>query len=640
MASQVSPGVVIRERDLSTGVITGVSTLRAGIASTFTKGPVGKIVNIGTERELISTFGAPDESNSADWLVASEYLRYGGQLAVIRAATGVLNAASEGGGVLIGSVEDYEAGAGSSKKFVARDAGAYGNNLRVVIVDKVADKKLTKAGHGFDSTAIGTNISDGVTNHVITVIIDDNTLGVKEGSSTAVAGNGITAVADFTASDYNALPIASTGLTYKDIGPRPGTSAYASERYLSADEVHVAVVDESTNTIVERLLYLSKLSDGKSPEGSSTYWKDYVNEFSGFIYASALAAGDVTSSGEDPGDTASSYGATAAAPEIFAYILSTAGGALSGGLDDYAYTAGEIQTAYTLFQDTESTTIDFILMGGSMGSEADTLSKAGAVAAVANARKDCIAFISPYNGNQVATSGGSALTPALQLANTIDFFSSIGSSSYVVKDSGIKYVYDRFSDKYRYIGCNGDIAGLCVSTSAISDDWISPAGTSRGGLQNVVKLAFNPNKAARDDLYTAAINPVVAFPGSGPVLFGDKTALASPSAFDRINVRRLFLNIEKRARGLAEGVLFEQNDSITRSGFNAALSGYLSEIQARRGVTDYLVVCDDSNNTGEVIDRNEFVAEIFVKPTRSINYVTVTVTATKSGVSFQEVVGR
>jgi hypothetical protein len=640
MASQVSPGVVIRERDLSTGVITGVSTLRAGIASTFTKGPVGKIVNIGTERELISTFGAPDESNSADWLVASEYLRYGGQLAVIRAATGVLNAASEGGGVLIGSVEDYEAGAGSSKKFVARDAGAYGNNLRVVIVDKVADKKLTKAGHGFDSTAIGTNISDGVTNHVITVIIDDNTLGVKEGSSTAVAGNGITAVADFTASDYNALPIASTGLTYKDIGPRPGTSAYASERYLSADEVHVAVVDESTNTIVERLLYLSKLSDGKSPEGSSTYWKDYVNEFSGFIYASALAAGDVTSSGEDPGDTASSYGATAAAPEIFAYILSTAGGALSGGLDDYAYTAGEIQTAYTLFQDTESTTIDFILMGGSMGSEADTLSKAGAVAAVANARKDCIAFISPYNGNQVATSGGSALTPALQLANTIDFFSSIGSSSYVVKDSGIKYVYDRFSDKYRYIGCNGDVAGLCVSTSAISDDWISPAGTARGGLQNVVKLAFNPNKAARDDLYTAAINPIVSFPGSGPVLFGDKTALASPSAFDRINVRRLFLNIEKRIKGLAEGVLFEQNDEITRSGFNAALSGYMSEVQARRGVTDYLVVCDTSNNTPEIIDRNEFVAEIFVKPTRSINYVTVTVTATKSGVSFQEVVGR
>jgi len=637
MASQVSPGVVIRERDLSTGVITGVSPLRGAIASTFTKGPVGKIVNIGSERELINTFGAPDEANASDWLVASEFLRYGGSLAVVRVVTGVLNAASEGGGVLVGTKEDYEAGAGSSKKFVARTAGAAGNNLRVVIVDKVADSKMVKAGHGL---AVGATLDDGSTSdHEVTVVIDANTVGIKHGAAGAVSGNGFTQ-SSFTNSDWNALPIGDTGLTYKNVGPRPGTSAFASERNLSGDELHVAVVDESTNTIVERSLYLSKLSDGKTPEGASSYWKDSINEFSQFIYASALTSAEYSPVGEAPGGTAASYGATAASPLTLAYILSTAGGALSGGTDDYAYTAGEVQAGYTLFQDTEQTSIDFLLMGGSMGSEADTLSKAGAVAGVANARKDCIAFISPYNGNQIATSGGAALTEAQQLENTIDFFSSIGSSSYVVKDSGIKYVYDRFNDKYRYIGTNGDIAGLCVSVSSISDDWISPAGNSRGGLQNVVKLAFNPNKAARDDLYTAAINPVVSFPGSGPVLFGDKTALASPSAFDRINVRRLFLNIEKRIRGLAEGVLFEQNDSVTRSGFNAALSGYLSEVQARRGVTDYLVVCDDTNNTPEVIDRNEFVAEVFVKPTRSINYVTVTVTATKSGVSFSEVVGR
>ena len=637
MASQVSPGVVIRERDLSTGVITGVSALRGAIASTFTKGPVGKIVNIGSEKELIDTFGAPAEANASDWLVASEFLRYGGQLAVVRAATGVLNATEDGSAVLIGSKEDYEAGAGSSESFVARDAGSAGNNLRVVVADTVDDSKMTKAGHGL---SVGAALSDGATtDHEVTVVIDDNTVGIKHGAAGAVTGNGFTQSA-FTNSDWNAIPIGSTGLTYKNIAPRPGTSAFASERYLSGDEVHVAVIDESTNTVVERMTYLSKLSDGKSPEGASTYWKDYVNEFSQYIYAAALGASDYSPVGEAPGGASSSYGATSAAPLTLAYILTTVGGTLSGGVDDYAYTAGEIQAAYNLYSDTEDTEIDFVLMGGSMGNESDTLSKAGVVAGDANGRKECIAFISPYNGNQVATSGNSALTPAQQLENTVDFFSSIGSSSYVVKDSGIKYVYDRFNDKYRYIGCNGDIAGLCVSTSAISDDWISPAGTSRGGLQNVVKLAFNPNKAARDDLYTAAINPVVAFPGSGPVLFGDKTALASPSAFDRINVRRLFLNIEKRARGLAEGVLFEQNDAVTRSGFNAALSGYLSEVQARRGVTDYLVVCDDSNNTGEVIDRNEFVAEIFVKPTRSINYVTVTVTATKTGVSFQEVVGR
>ena len=637
MASQVSPGVIIRERDLSTDVLTGVSALRGAIASTFTKGPVGKIVNIGSERELIDTFGAPAEANAADWLVASEFLRYGGQLAVVRAATGVLNATESGTGVLVGTKEDFDADV-TSEKFLARNAGAAGNNLRVVIVDRGADHTVTKAAHGL---SVGGTYTDGSSvGHEVVEVVDANTFRIIEGTAAPTAGAGETVVA-FSNSSWNATAIASTGLTYKNIGPRPGTSAYASERHLSHDEVHVAVVDEATNTVVERMLYLSKLTDGKSPEGAATYWKDYVNEYSQYVYAGApLTSAEVTTAGEDPGATAASYGATAAAPLKLARILGTAGGALSGGDDDYAYTSGEIQTAYTEFQDTEATTVDFVLMGGSMGSEADTKTKAGAVAAVANARKDCIAFISPWNGAQVATSGGSALTATQQLENTISFFESIGSSSYVVKDSGVKYVYDRFNDKYRYIGCNGDIAGLCVSTSSISDDWISPAGTNRGGLQNVVKLAFNPNKAARDDLYTAAINPVVAFPGSGPILFGDKTALASPSAFDRINVRRLFLNIEKRARQLAEGVLFEQNDSVTRSGFNAALSGYLSEVQARRGVTDYLVVCDETNNTAEVIDRNEFVAEIFVKPTRSINYVTVTVTATKTGVSFSEVVGR
>ena len=637
MASQVSPGVVIRERDISTGVLTGVSGLRAGIASSFRSGPVGKITNIVSERDLINVFGAPAEANAADWLVASEFLRYGGQLAVVRAETGVLNATLDGTAVLVGSKEDYEAGAGSSEKFIARTAGADGNNLHVVIVDKGPDFTITKSGHGL--SVGGTYTDDAAVGHEVVEVVDANTVRIIQGTSAPTPASGDTSVA-FSNSQWNATAIGSTGLTFKEVGPRPDTSAYASERFLSNDEVHVAVIDTSTNTIVERLTYLSKISDAKTAEGASNYWKDYVNEFSGFIFAGALTSAEFTTLGVDPGATAASYGATAAAPLKLARILKTAGGALSGGTDDYAYTTGEVAAAYTLFQDTEDTSIDFVLMGGSMGSEADTLVKAGAVAQVANTRKDCIAFISPFVGNQVATSGGAALTPAAQLANTIDFFSSIGSSSYVVKDSGIKYTYDRFNDKYRYIGTNGDIAGLCVSVSTIQDDWISPAGTARGGLQNVVKLALNPNKAARDDLYTNAINPVVAFPGSGPILFGDKTALASPSAFDRINVRRLFLNIEKRARQLAEGVLFEQNDVVTRASFNATLSGYLEEVQARRGVTDFLVVCDETNNTPEVVDRNEFVAEIFIKPTRSINFVTVTVTATKSGVSFSEVVGR
>ncbi len=638
MASQVSPGVVIRESDLSNAVVVGAQAIVGAFASSFRTGPVGKITPIGSERELIDTFGAPAEANASDWLVASEFLRYGGQLAVVRAATGVKNATLSGTGVLIANEDSFEAGV-TTEKFAARYAGADGNNLRVVIVDRGPDYTITTAtAHGLDVGDTWTD-DDSVV-HEVYEVVNSTTFRIIKGSAAPVTTVADTATA-FTNSDWNETAIGTTGITYKSIAPRPGTSAFAAERYLSYDEVHVAIIDEANNTVVERMTYLSKLTDAKSPEGNSTYWKDYVNEFSGFIYAGAgLGSAEVTVSGEAPGSTAASYGATAVAPLELARILPTAGGALSGGVDDYAYTPGEIVEAYDQFLDTESTEVDFVLMGGSMGNEVDTITKAEAVAAIANSRKDCIAFISPYVGNQVATSGGAALTPAEQLARTIDFFDNIGSSSYVVLDSGIKYTYDRFNDKYRYIGCNGDVAGLCVSTSAILDDWFSPAGLNRGGLQNVVKLAFNPNKAQRDDLYTSRINPIVSFPGSGPVLFGDKTGLASPSAFDRINVRRLFLNVEKRARALAEGVLFEQNDTTTRSGFAASISSYLSEVQARRGLTDFLVICDESNNTPEIIDRNEFVAELYLKPTRSINFVTVTVTATRTGVTFAEVVGR
>ena len=637
MASQVSPGVIIRESDLSNAVVVGDVAITAAFASTFRTGPVGKIVNIGSERELIDTFGAPAESNAGDWLVAAEFLRYGGNLAVVRATTGVLNATLSGSGVLVASKDSFDAGV-TSEKFAARDAGADGNNLRVVIVDRGPDYTITKTGHGL--SVGGTYTDDSSVAHEVYEVIDPDSFRVIMGSAAPTPAAGDTSTA-YTTSMWNARPIASTGLTNKSIAPRPGTSAFAAERYLSYDELHVAVVDESTNTIVERMTYLSKLTDGKSPEGNSTYWKDYVNEYSGYVYAgSALTAAELTTAGEDSGAAAASYGATAGSPLTLARILSTAGGALSGGEDDFAYTAGEIETAYDEFLDTESTEIDFVLMGGSMATENDSIAKAQSVAAIANSRKDCVAFISPWTGAQVATQGGTALTPAQQLEKTLDFFENISSSSYVVLDSGIKYTYDRFNDKYRYVGCNGDVAGLCVSTSSILDDWFSPAGLNRGGIQNVVKLAFNPNKAQRDDLYTNRVNPIVSFPGSGPVLFGDKTGLASPSAFDRINVRRLFLNVEKRARALAEGVLFEQNDSVTRGGFAASMNSYLSEVQARRGVTDFLVVCDDSNNTPEVIDRNEFVAELYLKPTRSINYVTVTVTATRTGVSFAEVVGR
>ncbi|AAL09966.1 contractile tail sheath protein gp18 [Synechococcus phage S-PM2] len=442
---------------------------------------------------------------------------------------------------------------------------------------------------------------------------------------------------------YLNTEIGSTGIKLGDIGPRPGTSQFATDNGITDDQVHFAVIDTTgeltgtANTIVERLTYLSKLSDARSEENANIYYKNVINEQSAYLYHGNDAAVQIAASGEAWGQSSDQVLADAgtAFSRTTGYWVN-----LAGGNDDFAYDAGEFGAAMDLFLDTEETEIDFVLMGGSMADEADTKSKATKVIAIAASRKDALAFVSPHKGNQIASTGNVALSSAQQKENTIAFFSDLTSTSYAVFDSGYKYVYDRFTDKYRYIPCNGDVAGLCVQTSNQLDDWYSPAGLNRGGILNAVKLAYNPNKADRDELYQNRINPVVSLRGQGITLFGDKTALAAPSAFDRINVRRLFLNLEKRARRLAEGVLFEQNDATTRAGFSSALNSYLSEVQARRGVTDYLVICDESNNTPDIIDRNEFVAEVYVKPTRSINFITITFTATKTGVTFSEVVGR
>jgi len=725
MASQVSPGIVIKERDLSNAVITGAQQITAAFASTFQKGPINQIVNINSQKQMIDVFGKPSDANAEDWYVASEFLNYGGRLAVVRAATSVLNATANGTGVLVRNDLDFEAGTGSSQTFVAKTAGTWGNSLKVVVVDRGYDQIITfdKAPDvtpvvgstltfasgktavvgSYDSTSkevtvnnvLGGLISagdsitetedpiasfthDGVTEAGRTpgtytpaadvsgasfqVVVADAGAGVGGAVTVTLltAGNGyeigdtitltgattgggsdiivtvatilddetgVSAVRDW----YINTEIGTTGLTLASIGPRPGTSVYASSRGIANDEVHVIVIDTtgnisgSANTIVERFTYLSKLSDGKGSEGGNTYYKNVLNEQSSFVYTGAdLAANFGDTAEEMDGDDFAIYG----------FVPTD----LTGGTDDYSYDNGQVGNAYDLFLDTEETTVDFVLMGGSMPLESETKAKASKVISIAASRKDCIAFVSPHKGSQVGSSG--ALTTSQQKTNTINFFNGLTSTSYAVFDSGYKYFYDRFNDKYRYIPCNGDIAGLCVATSSALDDWYSPAGVNRGSLRNAVKLAYNPNKADRDELYQARINPIVSFTGSGVTLFGDKTALASPSAFDRINVRRLFLNIQKRAEGLAKQVLFDQNDETTRASFASALNSYMSEVQARRGVTDFLVVCDESNNTPDVIDRYEFVAEIYIKPTRSINYITVTLTATKTGVSFAEVVGR
>ena len=740
MASQVSPGVVLRERDLTNTTIVGNSALTAAFASSFQKGPIGEITSVTSQKQFAGIFGTPNDSNAEDWLVANEFLGYGGQLAVVRAATGVLNSTSDGSGVLIKNDTDWVSGVGTSEVVAARSAGTWGNSVSVVAVDRGADQLLTLAsapatttlGTAFTTTAgkagriyswdaatselavildnptslivpgdnfdepgdgVAQTVTAGVYNGLgsqngthqgdvtggtgsglrLQVIIDVNGqvtsttivnggTGYSTGDTVTVAaadlGTGATADLTVTVNTvsndniaissvkdwYTNTEIGSTGLKLAAIGPRPGTSEYASSRGISYDEVHLAVIDTTgdisgaPNTVIERFTYLSKLSDGKSSEGSATYYKDIVNLESQYIFHGAAFGNTIEPVSGGGGKVLGVESSTLTSGDKF-LLLANHSESLSGGTDDYSYTAGEVNEAYDLFQDTEETEVDFILMGGSFGSETDTLSKAQKVTAIAAARKDAIAFVSPYKGNQIGT-GGSALSSVQQRTNTLNFFTAVTSTSYAVLDSGYKYMYDRFNDKYRWVATNGDVAGLCVSTSSTVADWISPAGLSRGGLRNVVKLAYNPNKADRDELYQNRINPIVTFPGSGSVLFGDKTALASPSAFDRINVRRLFLNIEKRVEALGKGVLFEINDETTRSGFLATINSYLNEIVAKQGITDFLVVCDSTNNTADVVDRNEFVAELFIKPARSINYVTVTFTATRTGVSFAEVVGR
>jgi len=660
MASQVSPGIILKERDLSNVVIVGAQQITAAIAGAFVKGPINQITNISSQRELVNIFGKPSDANAEDWYVASEFLSYGGRLAVVRTSTGVENASTDGG-YLVQNDQDWISGGFISETFIARTAGTWGNSLLVAVVDRGADQYVTlSAAPDVIAQQTILEFTNGKTAEVVSwdaqtlvaSILLTNGSGliasgdVLEGGSVLPGAAAITATAVsdwYTNTEITYGMGQTTGIKLSAIGPRPGTSEYASTKGIEWDEVHVAVIDlngiisGSANNIVETFTYLSKLGDGKSTEGADTYYRNVINQQSSYIFTGAHP-----STQYNVGNGAAYYAWGLQSSEMesgdkFTLAL-VASNALYGGVDDYQYNSAEYGDAIDLFLDTEETNVDFILMGGSMTLENDTKAKANKVISIAASRKDCIAFVSPHKGNQVGSNG--ALTSSQQKVNTINFFNGLTSTSFAIFDSGYKYFYDRFNDKYRYLPCNGDVAGLCVSTSATLDDWYSPAGVNRGSLRNAVRLAYNPNKADRDELYQARINPIVSFPGSGVTLFGDKTALASPSAFDRINVRRLFLNIEKRVGDLSKQVLFEQNDEATRSSFSSAVNAYLNEVQARRGVTDFLVVCNESNNTPDVIDRNEFVAEIYIKPTRSINYITVTFTATKTGVSFNEVVGR
>ena len=454
------------------------------------------------------------------------------------------------------------------------------------------------------------------------------------------------------------------GIKWVNTGVRPGTSKWAQDAGGHRDEMHILVIDiagEITGTpgaILERFMNVSKASDAKTSVGETNYYVEVLKQKSSYLFWGEHET-EVFNATATPAD--GNWGLSAA--RQFNLLRAAAGtvdypagratvgskhnathyyrlGAASGtaGVDYsssggvYAVTTTDLATAYELLEDPESQTIDFILTGPSGASDAEAIAKVTALQNIVEERRDCMLFVSPRRANVIGVSNANTIT-----SNMIKFFDQLPSSSYIVFDSGYKYIYDKYNDVYRYIPCNGDVAGLCLQTTEVAEPWFSPAGFQRGTLRNAIKLAYTPNKTQRDRLYSARINPIVSFPGNGVTLFGDKTAQGFASAFDRINVRRLFLTIERVIGTAAKSQLFEQNDESQRALFLNIVEPYMREVQGRRGVTDFLVKCDATNNPPEAVDRGEFYAEIFVKPTRTINYITLTFVATRTGVAFNEV---
>lgn len=731
--SQLSPGVVIREIDNST--VTTVSNPAYGaVVGAFERGPINEIRIINTEEQLKQVFGKPNDDNYETWFAAAQYILYGGSMKVIRTdSSNLLNATSNGAGVKVDNLQDYETNhaSGQTWYFAAKTPGTWSNGVRVYMTDAGPDQVLTldapasgnewqfvegdpinaaaggAAGRVYKysvfvklTSVVGTPVAgpctiggDGATvlaydkaSTTAEIVFDSDYTGVLVATDTFVQ-TGVSAVVstvtrkllsvtnkgavdfavgnDITDDNSNTVNIGSVakeylsrevfkGLRWSSIGVRPGTSPLVATKNGYRDEVHVVVVDTkgtitgTPNTILEKFVGLSKASDAKTPNGEVNYLPEVLKAKSNYVYFGDHNDADTWSYGaftDTPGDTSANSTFTVYKSDTY-YVTdpvteetilglngsSTIQYVLANGDDDYSWSALDYQTALNLLADPEAEDIDFIIPGAMGSDDLAALAKTNAILSVIDLRKDCMTFISPKRSDVIGIADSSQITQ-----NLTNYFSKFPSSSYMAFDSGYKYIYDVYNDVYRYIPCNGDMAGLCLTTARNADAWFSPAGFQRGVLRNAIKLAYSPNKGQRDELYTERVNPIVSFPGQGIILFGDKTALGYASAFDRINVRRLFLTIEKVIGRSAKALLFAQNDETSRSQFRNFVEPYLRNIQGRRGVTDFLVKCDSSNNTPETVDRGEFYAEIYIKPTRTINFITISFIATRTGVAFEEV---
>ena len=726
---QLSPGVLIREVDLTVGRAENVLDNIGAIAGPFPIGPVNEVTQINTSQQLIDTFGKPQSNDNQFeyWMTASSFLSYGGVIKVVRTSGTGLNNGNAGVGIASTTVlaienkDNYEGNWKTATNFTyaAKNPGSWSNTMKVCYIDNLADQtigitteSLTTAGaiigYGITTSIDGvvlpgagsTSEFKGYLKGIITGVSTDavtkaSTVDVKITSRVSYAGTE-TAI-DYAESDparsfesadtvyfvnnsgINTGPAANTtwstssiadwydqqtlGLTnstvyWKTIASKPVTSNYVSERQGANDSLHLVVVDDTGDitgvqgNILEKHTFLSKakdaVADGES--GKKTYYKDYLVDNSSQIYAGynpsqGTDAYWLTSPKADGFSTAytkyttadGTWGVNAQGINFSSLgnVSYTFGGGVDyGSADSYAATLGNLLTSYNKFKNKDDVAVDFLIMGPGLTVESETQAKANLLLSICGSRKDCMATISPHRANVVNVTNSTT-----QTNNLLKFFSPLSSSSYGVFDSGYKYMYDRFNNEFRWVPCNGDIAGLMVRTGINAYPWFSPAGQQRGILNNAVKLAYTPDKDQRDLLYSSRINPIINQKGNGILLFGDKTGLGYASAFDRINVRRLFLTVEQSLEGAANAQLFELNDANTRSNFVNIVEPYLRDVQAKRGLYDFLVVCDETNNTPDIIDNNEFRADIYLKPTKSINYVTLTFVATRTGVAFEEIVG-
>jgi hypothetical protein len=627
MPFQLSAGVLFSEIDLTT-VVPSVASTSGAFAGQFNWGPIGLPVLIPHQVKLVEVFGKPDSNTFTHFFTASNFLDYGSNLRVVRAGASThKNATANANGLLIRNEDHYEEtysdGSATEGSWAARYAGALGNSLKVSLCPSVnAFSSNVTAHSGF--TANVSNVSSIVyfTGNVAPYISVGDFLKVGTNQYIkvgAIGANQVSLVSNPSVSSNGSVALRKWEFADKFIAA-PNTSSQVSALSGVGDEVHVVVVDEDgkftgiPGTVVEKFQFMSKANDNKLDDGTSNYYKNRINSESSYIWWL------------DHPELAANWGGTGAGT-TFTDIYKPQSVSLSGGMDA-APTDADIITAYDLFANPDYMDVSLVL-----GGPASTTVAAHLINNIAESRKDCVAFISPTRAAVVNNSGD-------ELTDVVAIRDVLPSSSYACMDNNWKYQFDKYNDVYRWVPLNGDVAGLCVRTDTERDPWFSPGGFNRGQIKNVVKLAWNATRADRDELYKKSVNPVVTFPGEGTILFGDKTLLAKPSAFDRINIRRLFIILEKSISKAAKYSLFEFNDSFTRAQFVSLVEPFLRLVQGRRGIIDFRVVCDETNNTGEVIDRNEFVGDIYIKAARSINFIQLNFVATRTSVSFDEIVGK